>query len=220
MARERFDELLRPGRERYMAIHSITEWIGRAVSDDEARGFMAAMDAGLVLLTADGLAIDLVGFPPFAQTKRYQLFGHWRGRAYWNWREAFIQIAFAAELVLEHGWPASRVGIETGLDVAVMKGDDEPPVLLAEAKVDPRDLEYVMRVMTAIVSDRAAYLQVNPRSKDGNAVNKYAALVRYRPRYYVEVAPDVRRAYKLTFMEREDRPVIAFESSDVIPTGP
>lgn len=133
-----------------MAIHSITEWVGRAISDDEATGFMAAMDAGLVRLSSDGFAVELIGFPPFPRPKRYQLFGHWKERAYWSWAEAFIQIAFAAELVLLHVWPASRVGIETGLDVAVRGADGEPPVLLAEPKVDPRDLEYVMAVMTAM----------------------------------------------------------------------
>ncbi len=205
-----------------MTTHSISEWIGRAVSDDEARGFMAAMDAGLVRLSDDGLAIDLIRFPPFAKTKRYRLFGDWDGRAYWSWQEAFIQIAFAAELVLSYGWPASRIGIETGLDVAVLGTEGEPPVLLAEAKVDPRDLEYVMAVMTAMSSDAAAYAQTDPRSKEGNAVKKYAALARYRPLHYIEVAPNVRRAYKLTFVDREDgrRPAIVFNVCHVVPAGP
>lgn len=222
MSRDRFDELLLPGRQRYMAIHSITEWVGRALSDDEATGFMAAMDAGLVRLSSDGLAVELIGFPPFPRPKRYQLFGHWKERAYWSWAEAFIQIAFAAELVLLHVWPASRVGIETGLDVAVRGADGEPPVLLAEAKVDPRDLEYVMAVMTAMASDAAAHAQANPRSREGNAVNKYMALACYRPHYYVEVAPGVRRVHKLTFVERAEaaHPGIVFDPSNVVPTGP
>ena len=205
-----------------MDAHAIREWIGRQVSDDEAKGFMAAMDAGLVRLSDDGLSIDLVGFPPFSKTKRYLLFGHWKSRAYWSWQEAFIQIAFAAELVLLHEWPASRVGIETGLDVAVLGTEDQPPVLLAEAKVDARDLGYVMAVMRAVAADATAHAQPNPRGKDGNAVNKYAALSAHRPLYYVEVAPDVRRVYRLTFVERDDtlRPAIEFEPADEVPAGP
>lgn len=222
MSRDRFDEIIRPGRDRYMAMHSIGEWIGRPISDDEATGFLAAVDAGLVRLSGDRLAIDLIGFPPFSKTKRYRLFGHWEGRAYWSWQEAFIQIAFAAELVLLHAWPPGRVGIETGLDVAVLGPEGMPPVLLAEAKVDPRDLKYVMTVMTAIADDPAAYAQANPRGRDGNAVNKYTALARYRPLHYVEVAPHVRRVHKLTFVDREDprRPAISFDPSDVVPAGP
>src|SRR4051812_43035000 len=204
MSRERFEEVLRPGRDRYIDAHAIREWVGRQVSDDEATGFLAAVDAGLVRLSDDGLSIDLIGFPPFTRPKRYVLFGHWKSRAYWSWHEAFIQIAFAAELVLSHGWPASRVGIETGLDVAVLGTEAQTPVLLAEAKVDPRDLEYVMAVMRAIAADATAHAQPNLRGKDGNAVNKYAALSAHRPLYYVEVAPDVRRAYKLTFVDRDD----------------
>lgn len=218
----RFGELLRPGRERYIATNSITEWIGRPVSDDEATGFMAAIDSGLVRLSVDGLAIELVGFPPFGKTKRYRLFAQWQGRAYWSWQEAFIQIAFAAELVLLHGWPARRVGIETGLDVAVLRSDGEPPLLLAEAKVDARDLAYVMAIVNAISKDPTAYGQASLRGKEGNAVNKYVALVRYRPLFYVEVAPGVRRVYRLTFIDRGDasRPKILFASCDVVPAGP
>ncbi len=205
-----------------MSIHSLSEWIGRAVSEDEATRFMSAIDAGLVRLSNDGLAIDLVGFPPFAKPKHYQLFSHWERRAYWSWQEVFIQVAFAAELVLSHGWPASRIGSETGLDVAVLGQVGEPPVLLAEAKADSRDLEYVMTVIRDISADAAAHAHADLRGKAGNAVNKYAALCRYRPRYYVEVAPHVRHAYRLTFVDREDalRPAIVFDSGDVVPVGP
>ena len=63
MTIEHFEELLRPGRERYMASHGVTEWIGRDVADDEAHGFLSALAAGLVRVSEDGLATELVGFP-------------------------------------------------------------------------------------------------------------------------------------------------------------
>ena len=137
------------------------------------------MAAGLARVSEDGLAIELVGFPPLKKPKRYQLFGHWQGRAYWSWAEAFIQITFAAELVLLHRWPAERVGLEMGLDVGLLGRREDPPVLLAEAKVDPRDLDYVMKLMRVMASDALAHTTPKPRSKEENAVNKYLALVRF-----------------------------------------
>jgi hypothetical protein len=56
----------------------------------------------------------------------------------WSWRELFTQVAFAAELVLDHGWPDWAVLLEVDrLDVAA--GDPAMlatrPLLTAEAKV-------------------------------------------------------------------------------------
>ena len=130
-----------------MSSRSCTEWIGQPVSEDEAKSFLAAISANLVTLVEGGMSIELTGFPPAHQPKRYQLYAQWEGRAYWCWQEVFIQIGFAAELILLHGWPSSMIHLETGLDVAVLQDTNAPPFLLAEAKLTARDLDYVMEVM-------------------------------------------------------------------------
>src|SRR4051794_3889689 len=73
----------------------------------------------------------------------------------------------------------------------------------AEAKTDARDLAYVMEVMQAMSKDPAAHLNPPPHTKLENATRKYHALVHFRPRFYAEVAPDVRRAYSVSYIDRE-----------------
>lgn len=69
--------------------------------------------------------------------------------------------------------------------------------------------------MEAMSTDPSARLDASPRGKEGNAVNKYRALIRYRPRYYVEVAPGHRRAYRLHYDSNRPRPAsITFERLD------
>lgn len=207
-----FDKVLAEGRQQFMSSRSCTEWIGQPISQDEASTFLAAMRANLVRLVDSGMSIELTGFPFTKAPKRYRLYAQWKGRAYWGWQEAFIQIGFAAELVLLHGWPATSVQLETGLDVAVIQDVGAPPFLLAEAKLTTRDLDYVMGVMEAMSTDPTTHLDASPRSNEGNAANKYRALIRYRPRYYVEVAPGHRRAYRLHFDSEHPHPAaITFE---------
>jgi hypothetical protein len=76
--------------------------------------------------------------------------------------------------------------------------------------------------MRAVSAGATAYAFSNPRGKDGNAVNTYAALALYRPAYYVEVAPGVRRFHKLTLEDRDDpgRPAIKFDPTEICPRRP
>src|SRR5690606_34661461 len=118
------------------AAHSTTAWVGQDLTLDEMSGFLNSIDNGLLTLAEDGLAVDLVGFAPLHRPKRYVLYGHWKQNAYWSWREMFIQLAFANELIVDLGWPPAAVQLERGLDVAVVDPVGAS-ILLAEAKVEP-----------------------------------------------------------------------------------
>jgi hypothetical protein len=135
----------------------------------------------------------------------------------WDWPEMFVQIAFAAELVLDHGWPGEGVILEFGaLDVAA--GDpsnaSKRPELVAEAKLTDsgrRGLEAMMRVFTELSGGAPADV-----AKDvyDNAVPKYRLLQALQPLIFVEVAPEVRRAHRIRVC---DDVRLAFELLPLVP---
>ena len=197
-------------RERGSVTHSPTT---NAMASSRAHAL------GLITLADAGLSLELVGFPPFERPKRYQLYGHWKDRAYWSWREVFLQIAFATELVADHKWSAGTVWFEVGLDVALIPLDLESPVLLAEVKTDPRDVAYVMEVMRAMSQDPRAHVSPAAHTKLENAANKYHALAKLQPSFYVEVAPGLRNAYGLSYVDRGEaaEPQVVFGPTTVVP---
>jgi hypothetical protein len=117
---------------------------GPVLDEQEAAGFLRAVDAGIVTLEPGGVC-RLTGLSAMGQRKPYQLFSSYEGGTAnpgavltWSWRELFTQIAFAAELVVDHGWPGRSVLLEVDrLDLAA--GDPAMlatrPLLTAEAKV-------------------------------------------------------------------------------------
>lgn len=184
----------------------LARWRGPALSDDEACSFLRAVDAGLVEIGRDACVISGLGNP--AKPKCYRFFSSYEGGAgnpgrvlTWSWQEMFIQIGFAAELVLDHGWLASGVVLEIGhLDVGA--GDaatvSSSPLLVAEAKVvdgGPRGLAAMMAVFHELngTGDRAE-LSTEIRT---NADRKYRSIELLQPQFFVEVAPGVRRAHAL-----------------------
>lgn len=93
-------------------------------------------------LTVDPVAATITGH--FDTVKPlYQLFmgcdgGSVRpGRAWtWSWREGLCQLAFAAELVVEHGWVPEEVALELAhLDAGVGTLPHPRPVIAAEVKL-------------------------------------------------------------------------------------
>jgi hypothetical protein len=168
------------------------------------------VDAGIVALEPGGVC-TFPGLCPTIPPKRYQLFVTYEGGhkdpgriLNWAWREMFTQIAFAAELVLDHGWPGDAVLLEVDhLDVAA--GDPltitTRPLLTAEAKM--RDTG-----TTGLAAMMAVFAELNgaggptrlPKDTYQNAERKYRSLQRLRPAVFVEVASGVRRAHQLVHL--------------------
>ena len=125
----------------YMAREGVTpsDWRGQPLAREEVGYFRRAAEEGLLVVTDDAELL-ITGFHV---PKRYRLFQSYDGgaarpgRAWsWSWRECFTQLAFACELVLDHGWAPAHVALEVGAhDLGAGKEPLSHPVLLAEAKV-------------------------------------------------------------------------------------
>jgi hypothetical protein len=200
-------------------------WRGPVLGDQEVAGFLRAVDAGIATLEPGGMC-RLTGLSAMARRKPYQLFSTYEGGAAnpgpvltWSWRELFTQIAFAAELVLDHGWPGRAVLLEVDrLDLAA--GDPAMittrPLLTAEAKVTDggrAGLAAMMAVFAEFNGTQAPVLV--PRDVRENAARKYRSLQKLRPSVFVEVAPGVRRAHDL---EHLDDGRIRFRRRGTIPS--
>lgn len=185
----------------YMSGERVTPsaWRGQPLSLEEVRYFRRAVEADLLVVT-DGAELLIDGFHA---PKRYRLFQTYDGgsarpgRAWsWSWRECFTQVAFACELVLDHGWPPDRVALEVGAhDLGAGEQPLTKPVLLAEAKVKAQGqtgLEGMLAVFTELAGGAAAAVGTGLRQ---NATRKYRDLVRWRPSVFVAVAPGVRITY-------------------------
>lgn len=193
MGNESFANQIDQGRLSYMAETGTLRWSGQDLTEDEEEGLLRGLDAGLIELSADLRALVLVAFPPTRAggVKTYRLFSHWKDNAYWSWRESFVQIATAVELVLDAGWPPERVALEAfDFDIACLDGPD--PRVLIEAKVHVKDLDEQRRVLLGE--------SVNPSSTD---VNRRRDLLRFQPDVYGAVAQGCRRYYELTVSSHE-----------------
>lgn len=184
---------------------------GPVLDEQEAAGFLRAVDAGIVTLEPGGVC-RLTGLSAMGQRKPYQLFSSYEGGTAnpgavltWSWRELFTQIAFAAELVVDHGWPGRSVLLEVDrLDLAA--GDPAMlatrPLLTAEAKVTDggrAGLVAMMAVFAELNGTQAPMLV--SWGVHENAARKYRSLQRLRPLVFVEVAPGVRRAHDLEHLD-------------------
>jgi hypothetical protein len=180
---------------------------GPVLADQEAAAFLRAVDAGIARLEPGGTC-RLLGLSAMSRRQPYQLFSSYEGGAAnpgtvltWSWRELFTQIAFAAELVLDHGWPGRAVQLEVDhLDVAA--GDPAMittrPLLAAEAKVTDMGRSGLLAMMAVFAElNGTATPALVPQDVYVNAERKYGSLQKLRPMVFVEVAPGVRRAHDL-----------------------
>jgi hypothetical protein len=185
----------------YMVREGVTpsDWRGQPLSREEVGYFRRAAEEGLLVVTDDAELL-ITGFHA---PKRYRLFQSYDGgvsrpgRAWsWSWRECFTQLAFACELVLDHGWAPAQVALEVGAhDLGAGRQPLTHPVLLAEAKVKARrqnGLEGMLAVFAELAGGPSAVVGPGVRQ---NATNKYRDLVRLQPRVFVAVAPGVREVF-------------------------
>lgn len=200
-----------------------SRWRGIELSQDELGAFARAVEGGIVAIEDDA-TVTFPGLRTANPPKRYQLFLNYAGGKAdpepvmsWSWQEMFCQVAFAAELVLDHGWDPGGVVLEIGqLDVGAGHPDSvfERPLLLAEAKLHDagnQGLEAMMRVFREL-NGTASTAQV-AKGVWTNAERKYRSLQRFRPTVFVEVAPNVRRAHRIDHRAGE----LFFERLHAIP---
>lgn len=192
-------------------------WRGQVLEDSDLALIGQGIVAGLVSLEEDGLLLTT----RFDRPASYRVFLTYDGgtarpgpAVTWSWQEAFPQIAYAVELVLEHGWGPEEVALEVDrLDVGVGTSPRFSPRLLAEAKVTdlgPSGLAAMLAVFDELSGGPAASVAQGVRA---NAVPKYEGLLRLKPDVLVAVAPGVRYGFDLTYEEgrvhlrRRDLPV-------------
>lgn len=201
------DAFLGAGRRAFRLRHALEDemWRGHALTVDEVDGLRRAFTAGLAALDEDETVLVI----SFHTAKRYQLYLQYDagvarpGRAWsWSWQEAFTQVAFAAELVLDHGWEPGQVALEVDrLDVAAGVSPVTAPLLLAEAKLTDRGsngLQPMLAVFRELAGGDPAKVTVAART---NAIPKYEGLLRLRPRVFVAVAPGVRYAFDVRYVD-------------------
>lgn len=213
-ASEHLVALLAPALADYCERNSVdvARWRGRPLGDLEAVGFLRALDSGIAAVNLDTAECAIIGLGGGA--KRYQLYMAYDGGAgnpgrvvSWSWQEMFDQIAFAAELTLDHGWPRTSVHLEVDrLDVVAGPAETSRtnPLLGAEMKVTDtggRGLAAMMAVFAEL--NGSGPPATVAREVRTNAESKYHCLRRLRPAVFVEVAPGVRRAHDLTYTTDE-----------------
>lgn len=193
------------GRETYARRNGLEEplWRGRTLDPYEVGGLARACSTGLAALVDEGTALVTT----FNTPKRYQLYSQYDGgrvrpgRAWsWSWQEVFTQLAFAAELVLDHGWSPRQVALEVDhLDVGAGKDPVRTPLILAEAKLNDsgrQGLDAMMSVFIELSGGTTATVAAGVRS---NAVPKYECLLRLRPPVFVAIAPGTRRVFDVAY---------------------
>ena len=104
----------------------------RGLHHDEAASFLRAVSAGLVVVDEAGY-FTLPTVMPKTPVGRYALFSR-SGTAMSVNLEYVIQAGATAELVLDQGWPAERVGFERGEFDAIAYDASGRVVLAMEAK--------------------------------------------------------------------------------------
>lgn len=202
---DRWLDQLESGRQAFALANNLEAslWRGRQLADDETRGLVRACEAGLAAFADGGTTLVTC----FDRTRKYQLFVHYDGgrlkpgRAWsWSWQEAFTQVVFAVELVLDHGWAPDQVALEVDhLDVGAGPNPRRSPLILCEAKLTdqgPQGLQAMLSVFNELAGGSSAGVAAGVRA---NAVPKYAALARLRPSVFVGVAPGVRHAFDCTY---------------------
>lgn len=171
--------------------------------NDELLGMRRALEAR-ILTVDDAGVFEIAGHAP--DKGPYNLFS--RGPNPSLNREYLIQISALAELVLDHGWPASRVSFEfDAFDLAAFN-DDHEIVVVAEAKTTGALLDAMLAEIDRITPEQLA----NPST---NAQRKAAGLSKLRASVFWGVAPGVRLAFDLE--HRHGTPRLA--TRDGVPTN-
>jgi hypothetical protein len=118
----------------------------RGLLADEASSFLRAIDAGVAAVDEAGF-VTLPTVRPKNPTGRYALFSKLGGGVSLN-LEYVIQVGAAAELILDHGWPADRLDFERGEFDTLAYRSDGSVGLAVEAKAraaGPDSLEGLLR---------------------------------------------------------------------------
>jgi len=180
-------------------------WRGPQLTAVEVRELRQGIDAGVITIDPAGATItghfDSVK-PPYQLFMGYDSGASRPGRVWsWSWREGLSQLAFAAELVLEHGWQPHEVALELAhLDVGVGPAPRQRPVIAAEVKLrdsGPQSLAAMLAVFAELAGGRPA-TWVNKGDR-ANAVPKYEELLQLRPPAFCAVAPGVRRIFDIDY---------------------
>lgn len=198
---------------------TVAGWRGQPLSPEEVGYFRRAVEAGLTVV--DDSAVLLID--GFHVPKRYRLFQSYVGGTTtpgrvrsWSWRECFTQLAFACELVLDHGWAPAHVALEVGAhDLGAGEEPLTHPILLAEAKVKATGqggLAGMLAVFGELAGGPPAMVGNGVRE---NATRKYRDLVRWRPAVFVAIAPGVREVFDVDC--RTDRAVLRPRHSGLTP---
>jgi hypothetical protein len=202
------DEFLGPVVTQYMKREGLeaADWRGQPLASDEVAGLRRGIEAELVHVDRSDACLVL---DAFSVPKRYRLFqnydrgGGLPGKAWsWSWRECFTQIAFACELVSDHGWPSSQIALEVGaLDLAAGVRPSSRPAILAEAKVHMRGqagIEGMLAVFQELSGGNDAMVGQQVRV---NATRKYIDLLRMQPRVFAAIAPEARQIFDVTYAD-------------------
>jgi hypothetical protein len=138
----------------------------RGLLHDESASFLRAVDAGIAVVDEAGY-ITMPTVMAKSPIGRYALFSR-SGTAMSINLEYVIQVGTTAELILDHGWPAHRVGFERGEFDAVAFDETGRVVLAMEAKAratGPDSLEKLVRAWIGFGNDPDADLANNAGRK-------------------------------------------------------
>jgi len=166
----------------------------------EAKSLLRVLDCGLIEAGRGGVFPwpRRHGIPPkvFMHGDRKR---HPRPIPFAN--EVIAVFGAAGDLHFDYGWPIDHVEVETAewaFDLAAYGGssDDDPMVIAGEAKKSISLLEKLISELRSC-GLRGYHEWQDCRRK--NSHKKYRGLVCRRPRYFLALAPGVRKAFAVTY---------------------
>lgn len=159
------------------------------VSDEDARYFLMAYDAGLIEHQGQG------HYRAAASAASEQFF--WEGRRalgprpFTLWLEPIITVAGLARLHFDHRWPKDRIGMQSAdwaFDLVAFLSDGANEYVAAEVKKTTKEITELIELMKMFGMEPGL---PEPRSgKARNAWKKMAALRRRRPPLFWALGPD------------------------------
>ena len=168
--------------------------------DDEAAGFLRALDAGILKVSDLGRC----SLPSIHRSGRKPtepcLFGiRQETHVYLAWREYITQVGALASLVLDYGWPTKLVALDPRnweFDVAGFASEAATAFMLVAGETKKTEKELSKLLGELLAASESSLTIERLGSSEGH--KKYRGLLKERSPFFWAVAPGVRWAFAVT----------------------
>jgi hypothetical protein len=188
------------------AVPVISENLGRQleyripvpeVTEGEAAGFFRSIDAGFFEVEDEALCIPRRMRPSTGFCYGLLYLPVKTGPTVALWREWLTQGALPAIAHFDLGYPAHDIALDVDAFDALVFSTANQPLIAVEAKKTTRELDTMIKEMTALVQ-QPFLLRRTPPSLS-NSEQKARSLLALRPSFFLAVAPEKTEAFALSY---------------------